>query len=107
MIRRCLGPFTGAIASLVADSALAGQYHLPEPQSFIAQQIYDLHALITWAIVLIFIVVFGAMTSAIIRHRKSAGRQSEQFHENITVEIVWAVIPLLILIGTAYPAIKT
>lgn len=107
MIRRCFRPFTGAIACLVADSALAGQYHLPEPQSIIARQIYDLHALITWAIVLIFIVVFGAMTCAIIRHRKSAGRQAEPFHENITVEIVWAVIPLLILIGTAYPAIKT
>ena len=107
MIRKCFRPFTGAIAWLAAEAALADRYHLPEPQSIIARQIYDLHALITWAIVVIFIVVFGAMTCAIIRHRKSAGRQAEQFHENITVEIVWTIIPFLILIGTAYPAIKT
>ena len=55
----------------------------------------------------IFVVVFGAMTCAIIKHRKSVGRQAEQFHENITVEIIWTIIPFFILIGVAYPATRT
>jgi cytochrome c oxidase subunit 2 len=60
-----------------------------------------------WIIVVIFVVVFGAMTWAIIKHRKSVGHEAEQFHENTTVEIVWTIIPFFILIGMAYPATKT
>ena len=37
------------------------------------------------------------------KHRKSVGHKAEQFHENTTVEIMWTVIPFLILIGMAYP----
>jgi cytochrome c oxidase subunit 2 len=87
--------------------AAANQYNLQPPQSEIARHIYDLHTLIMWIIVCIFVVVFGAMTYAIIYHRKSAGHEAEQFHENTTVEIVWTVIPFLILIGMAWPATKT
>ena len=60
-----------------------------------------------WIVVGIFVAVFGAMTYAVIRHRRSVGREARQFHENTTVEIVWTIIPFFILIGTAYPAIKT
>ena len=95
-----------AAAWLTAGAALA-QYNLPEPQTLIAREIYDLHTLIMWIIVGIFVVVFGAMTYAIIRHRKSVGHQAQQFHENTTIEIVWTIIPFFILIGMAYPATKT
>lgn len=83
------------------------QYNLQPPVSIIAEQIYDLHTLIMWIIVAIFVLVFGVMTIAIIKHRKAAGHQAEQFHENTTVEIIWTVIPFIILIGMAYPATKT
>ncbi|MEO7727165.1 MAG: cytochrome c oxidase subunit II, partial [Burkholderiales bacterium] len=55
----------------------------------------------------IFVVVFGVMFYAIIMHRKAAGHKAEQFHENTTVEIVWTVVPFIILIGMAIPAAKT
>lgn len=99
-----------AAAWLAAGEAAATNwyYHnLPEPQSIIARQIYDLHTLIMWIIVAIFVVVFGAMTWAIIRHRKSVGHKAEQFHENTTVEIIWTIIPFFILFGMAWPATKT
>ena len=92
---------------LVAGAALANRYNLQEPQSIIAHQIYDLHTLIMWIIVGIFVVVFGAMTYSIVMHRKSVGHKAEQFHENTTVEIIWTVIPFIILIGMALPATKT
>jgi len=88
-------------------AALADPYNLTVPQSVITREIYDLHTLIMWVVVGTLVVVFGAMTYAIIRHRKSAGREAQQFHENATVEIVWTIIPFFILIGMAYPAIKT
>ncbi|MDP1952543.1 MAG: cytochrome c oxidase subunit II, partial [Betaproteobacteria bacterium] len=40
-------------------------------------------------------------------HRKSVGHKAEQFHENTTVEIIWTVVPFVILIGMAWPATKT
>ena len=99
---------SAAVAALtVAQTALANQYNLQPPQSTIAHQIYDLHTLIMWIIAGIFVVVFGAMTYAIVMHRKSVGHKAEQFHENTTVEIIWTVIPFLILIGMAWPATKT
>src|SRR6185436_11347202 len=96
-----------AAAWLAAGVAAANRYNLQEPQSEIARQIYDLHTLIMWIIVGIFVVVFGAMTYAIVMHRKSVGHQAEQFHENTTVEIVWTIIPFIILIGMAWPATRT
>ena len=77
------------------------------PQTIVAREIYDLHTLIFVICCVIFVVVFGAMIYAIIKHRKSVGRKAEQFHENVKVEIAWAVIPFLILIGMVYPATKT
>jgi cytochrome c oxidase subunit 2 len=103
-LARSLG---AAAALMAAGMAGANQYNLQPPQTIIAREIYDLHSLIMWIILGIFIVVFGAMTYAIVKHRKSVGHKAEQFHENTTVEIVWTVIPFIILIGMAYPATKT
>ena len=86
---------------------LPAQFNLQPPISVIAEQIYDLHSLIMWIIVGIFVVVFGFMAVAIVKHRKSVGHEAEQFHENTTVEIAWTIIPFVILIGMAYPATKT
>ncbi|MBI2509642.1 MAG: cytochrome c oxidase subunit II, partial [Betaproteobacteria bacterium] len=107
MISKGLRSFAAAAAWLAAAPALANRYNLQEPQSIIAREIYDLHTLIMWIIVGIFVVVFGAMTYAIVMHRKSAGHKAEQFHENTTVEIVWTIIPFFILIGMAWPATRT
>jgi cytochrome c oxidase subunit 2 len=103
-----LGRLSAAVAAvLAAGAACANQYNLQPPQTIIAREIYDLHTLIMWIILGIFVVVFGAMTYAIVKHRKSVGHKAEQFHENTTVEIVWTIIPFVILIGMAYPATKT
>src|ERR671914_2426366 len=106
--------FASALASAMLFAAAAAhaaeppsQYNLQPPVSTIAEQTYDLHTLIMWIIVGIFVLVFGVMAIAIVRHRKSVGHQAEQFHENTTVEIIWTIVPFIILIGMAYPATKT
>jgi len=107
MISKGLGLFAAAAMWLVAGTVLANQYNLQTPQSIIAREIYDLHMLIMWIIVAIFVVVFGALIYSIIKHRKAASHKAEQFHENVMVEIAWTIVPFLILIGMAYPATKT
>jgi cytochrome c oxidase subunit II len=83
------------------------QYNFQPPQSSTAQQIYDLHMLIFWICVAIFVGVFGVMLYSIVKHRKSVGHKAATFHENATVEILWTVIPFVVLIGMAFPATQT
>jgi cytochrome c oxidase subunit 2 len=80
--------------------------NLPPGVTPIAQDAYSMHMLILWICVAIGVVVFGAMFYSIINHRKSKGAVAAQFHESTTVEIVWTIIPFLILIGMAIPATK-
>jgi cytochrome c oxidase subunit 2 len=96
------------LPALLPGTARAGlEWNLQTPVTPIARQMFDLHSYIFWICVAIFILVFGVMFYSIIKHRKSVGHQAAQFHENTTVEIVWTVIPFLILLFMAWPATKT
>ena len=81
-------------------------YNLQEPASKVAHDVFQLHNLIMLVCLGIFVVVFGAMFYSLLKHRKSLGHQAAHFHENTTVEIIWTVIPFIILMGMAYPAAK-
>ncbi len=73
----------------------------------VSERVYDLHMLILWICVIIGIVVFGAMFYSMINHRKSKGAVPATFHESTRMEIIWTIVPFLILIGMAVPATKT
>ena len=95
------------VAWAVSQSALADYaYNLQPPASQVARDVFHLHNLIMLVCVGIFIVVFGAMFYSLFKHRKSVGHKAAHFHENTTVEIIWTVIPFIILVGMAYPAAK-
>ncbi|SEP65837.1 cytochrome c oxidase subunit II [Nitrosomonas ureae] len=102
--------WAGVSAFALYSSMAVGQqskYNFPEPQSAIAQDIYDQHIMLLWICLVIFIAVFGVMFYSILKHRKSLGYKAANFHHSTAVEIVWTVIPCLILIAMAYPATKT
>jgi cytochrome c oxidase subunit 2 len=77
------------------------------PASPMAQDAYDLHWGVLWVCVVIFFIVFGAMFWSIYAHRRSKGAKAAQFHENTTIEIVWTVVPLVVLVAMAWPATRT
>ena len=83
------------------------QLNFPAPATKIMQEIHWLHWMMLIICLIIFVGVFGVMFYSIVKHRKSKGAQSASFHESTTVEIIWTVIPLLIVIGMALPATKT
>jgi len=66
--------------------------------------VYDLHMLILGVCVVVGIVVFGLIFYSVIAFRKSAGAKAAQWHESTKVEILWTLVPFLILIGMAVPA---
>lgn len=93
-----LGTYTG--------SAFASKYNMPEGVTPVSQKIYNLHMTIFWVCVAIGVIVFSVMIYSIIMHRKSRGVVASQFHENTSLEIFWAIVPFLILVGMAIPATK-
>ena len=82
-------------------------YNLQDPVTPIAREMYALHNYIVWVCLAIFIGVFGVMFYSLFKHRRSVGHQAAHFHENTLVEVVWTVIPFLILLFMAWPATKT
>ena len=79
-------------------------YNLPVGVTSVSREIYDLHMIIFWICVAIGVGVFGVMAYSIINHRKSKGVKPAQFHESTTVELLWTLIPLGILVAVAFPA---
>ena len=96
------------LAFAIAPAAMALQpYNMPVGVTDISKTVFDLHMLIYYICVVIGVGVFGVMFYSILVHRKSKGHKAAQFHESTTVEIVWTVIPFIILIAMAIPATKT
>ena len=83
------------------------QLNLTKGVTDVSNEVYDLHMLVMWICTVIGIVVFGAMFWSMIFHRKSKGAKPASFHESTKVEILWTAIPIVILIGMAWPATTT
>jgi len=93
--------------ALYSSMAVGSKYNLPEPQSVIAKDIYDQHIVLMWICLAIFIGVFGVMFYSVLKHRKSQGYKAANFHHSTSVEVIWTVIPCIILVVMALPATKT
>jgi cytochrome c oxidase subunit II len=102
--------FVSILAGLAAlgasGAAHAIAWYFQSPASQMAADIDTLHQYVMWVIIVIFIGVFGFMFYSCWAHRKSVGHQAAQFHENTTVEIIWTVIPAIILVIIAWPVTK-
>jgi cytochrome c oxidase subunit 2 len=106
MKRACTALSGALVAGALYSGAAAAayQWNFQTPATKVAQGVSDLHLLMMAIIVVIFVGVFGVMFYSIYAHRRSVGHQASQFHENTTVEVLWTVVPTLILILMAWPA---
>jgi len=97
----------GVAAQDMPGGPKVNQLNFTAPATKIMEEIHWLHWFMMIICVIIFVGVFGVMFYSIFKHRKSKGAQPASFHESTSVEIIWTVIPLLIVIGMALPATKT
>ncbi len=65
---------------------------------------WDAHMVALWVCTVIGVLVFGAMAYAIFKFRKSKGAVAAQFAHNTKAEVIWTVIPIIILVVMAWPA---
>ena len=103
------GSWVGTAAHAVSD--LPGgpgvrQLNLPTGVTKISEAQYSLHMMMMVICTVIFVLVFSVMFYSIWKHRKSRGFKASNFHESVTVEVLWTLAPFLIVIGMALPATK-
>ena len=89
--------------SSYADTA-ASQLNMPQGVTEVSQAAYDIHMVMMWICTVIGVAVFGFMFYVMYAHRKSRGAVAENFHENLLVELLWTIVPAIILIVMAIPA---
>lgn len=95
--------FAGMPGLAMADYRL----NLQPPVTPVATDILDLHNLVLIICTVIFVLVFSVMFYSIVRHRKSRGVKAATFHDNLKLEVLWTVVPFLILVGMAIPSTST
>lgn len=110
-----LAPKLAALAALPlaccgsahAESGWA-ELNMPRGVTAVAHKIYDLHMLVFWVCVGIGVVVFSIMIYAMLRFRHSKGAVPDTtLVHNTQIEVIWTLIPILILVGLAIPAVRT
>ncbi len=91
----------------LAGGPAKNQLDLHPPVTRIASDVIGLHYVMLVICVVIFLAVFGVMFYSIIKHRKSVGHKSANFHESVAVEIAWTVVPFVIVVVMGLLATKT
>ena len=106
MARKLTAAVVALLGATWGPSALAAwELNMPPGVTEISQEIYGLHMLILWICVVIGVGVFTVMFTSIILHRKSRGHEAAKFSHSTKAEIIWTIIPVLILVAMAIPAL--
>jgi cytochrome c oxidase subunit II len=96
-----------AVLALASSELLAAwDLNMMEGITEISRETYRLHMLIFGICVLIGIGVYGVLIYSLFAYRKSKGAIPATFHHNTKVEMVWTIIPFVILIGMAIPSTR-
>ena len=99
-----LGVLLAALTGAAHALAKPWQLNMSPGVTQTSREVYDLHMLGFYVCCAIGVVVFGAMIVAMFKFRKSKGAVAATWSHNTIAEIIWTVVPILILIGLAWPA---
>jgi len=89
---------------LVAPSLTGNEINMTKGVTQQSADHFDLHMIVLWICVVIGIGVFTVMFTSIVLHRKSRGHKAAKFSHSTKAEIIWTIIPVLILVVMAVPA---
>ncbi len=102
-----LAAVIAAIWLLLAAPALTGNaINMPQGVTPQSADNYDLHMTVLWICIIIGALVYSTMFTSIVLHRKSRGHKAAQFSHSTRAEIIWTIIPVLILVAMALPATR-
>jgi cytochrome c oxidase subunit II len=97
------------VAALAAPAAHAEWgLNMTQGVTEISRNVYSLHMTMLWACVWIAVVVFGWMIYSLVKFRKSQGAVPDTTLIHSTkAEIIWTIIPVVILVALAVPSART
>jgi cytochrome c oxidase subunit 2 len=100
--------FIGGLALLLAACTQEYPYNSLAPEGPVADKQAELYWLVFWIAVGVFVIVEGLLVFALFRfRRRGADDMPRQIHGNTRLEIVWTIIPALLLAGVAVPTVGT
>lgn len=102
-MRRLIAALTACLFAAPAFAALPedGAINFQPAATRIAERVHDFHIVLLWIITLITALVTVLLVWVMIRYNQRANKVSRKFSHNTTVEVVWTVVPALILVGIA------
>jgi cytochrome c oxidase subunit 2 len=106
-----LGTALACLPALAVNNLPGGpavnQLDLHPPVTKVAADVQTLHNGLLIVCTIIFVLVFGVMFYSILKHRRSLGAKSANFHESVAVEIAWTIVPFIIVSAMGLAATKT
>ena len=98
--------FVAALGSPAAHAEWA--LNMTRGVTDISRNVYSLHMTMLWACVWIAVVVFGWMIYSLVKFRKSQGAVPDtKLIHSTKAEIIWTIIPVVILVALAVPSART
>ncbi|ODT83405.1 MAG: cytochrome c oxidase subunit II [Pelagibacterium sp. SCN 64-44] len=112
---RKLGAVSAAALALMPSMAAAqavgrghpepGQFHLQESVTPIMDSIVAFHdGILMWTISLIVLFVLALLVIVVVRFNAKANPVPARFTHNTLVEVIWTVVPILVLVVIAIPS---
>ena len=97
--RSPLRKFLRAGAPILLIGLLAGCLLPPEPKTEVGRDVFNLYIVVLILAGIVFVAVEGFILYAVFRYRRKPGDDTlpEQLHGNTTVEIIWTLIPTVIV----------
>lgn len=101
------------LAALVAAPAAARaafpqswELNLQPPAGPLAEQMVNFHHLLLWIITGIVLFVFALLAWIVVRYNHKSNPVPSTTTHNTLIEVIWTVIPIIILIVVAVPSFK-
>ena len=88
----------GAAAAQLVVGPVDGAIGLQPPATEVAREITHFHTMLVWIITAITLFVLGLLIYVMVRYNRGANPVPKKFTHNLAVEVVWTVVPVIILV---------
>lgn len=99
--RRAL--FTVPLLLVLGTAACSDPQTTIDPKSDVGDTIQGVYVLVFWLAAAVFIAVMAMVLAFSLIFRERPGREARQFHGNTRLEVVWTLIPVLIVVAISVP----
>jgi cytochrome c oxidase subunit II len=93
--------FAGSAQAAVGAPTPRG-HDFQEPATQVMREIVDFHGFLFWIIVVITAFVLALLMWVVVRYNRRANPTPKKFTHNMLVEVIWTVVPVLILVAIAW-----